>query len=757
MAMINLYSANVIGNKWNCLYPNPVEVDDEKSLMAAVVRDYVCAEYRDNYRSKKNFIVSNCLPVDCDNDHSEKPEDWITPKHVAEAFPNVTFFVHYSRHHNRVKDSKPARPRFHVMFVIEPVTDFETYRKLKEQVNALFPYFDSNAMDSARFFFGTTDPQVEFHKGFLTLTEFLQDLAPFDRDLGDGQYGDRVIPEGCRNGTMSLYAGKIIKKYGDTEKAYECFIEEAAKCSPPLPDEELQTIWNSAQRFYADVQKQEGYVTPEKYNTAVSYKPEDYSDVGQAEVMAKYFAGELRYSPATHYIRYVDNHWKETESGAQAVAHELTRRQLKEAGVEIMKALVRMDECGAQEILDSASSKKKAASQMNDEQTEAFDALNAAYTYRAFIMHCRESKNVTAVLKEARPMLEMSPNELDADPFLLCTPSATYDLRKGIKGARDHSPDDFITKMTAVSPGSKGEKLWNDALNLFFCRNRELIEYVQVNCGIAIIGMVLVEALYIALGIGRNGKSTFWNVIAMVLGSYSGNISADALTTGCRRNIKPELAEAKGKRLLIASEMQEGARLNDSVVKQLCSTDKIFAEKKYKDPFSFNPCHTLVLYTNHLPKVSASDDGIWRRLIVIPFNARIEGAGDRKNYAKYLFENAGEAILAWLIEGAKKAIELDFKVPVPLCVRQAIDEYREQNNWFGHFLEDKCEVGDSFTESSSELYQTYRGYCTEMGEYTRSTTDFYAALDRAGFERISIKRKRCYKGVKLRVGDDFLN
>lgn len=77
MAMINLYSANVIGNKWNCLYPNLVEVNDEKSLMAAVIRDYVCAEYKGNYRSKDNFISSDCLPVDCDNDHSENPAEWI--------------------------------------------------------------------------------------------------------------------------------------------------------------------------------------------------------------------------------------------------------------------------------------------------------------------------------------------------------------------------------------------------------------------------------------------------------------------------------------------------------------------------------------------------------------------------------------------------------------------------------------------------------------------------------------------------------
>ena len=123
----------------------------------------------------------------------------------------------------------------------------------------------------------------------------------------------------------------------------------------------------------------------------------------------------------------------------------------------------------------------------------------------------------------------------------------------------------------------------------------ELINYVQSIVGLAAIGKVYVEALIIAYGEGRNGKSTFWNVVSRVLGSYSGNISADMLTVGCRRNVKPELAEAKGKRLLIAAELEEGMRLNTSNVKQLCSTDEIYAEKKYKDPFSYIPTHTLVL------------------------------------------------------------------------------------------------------------------------------------------------------------------
>lgn len=112
---------------------------------------------------------------------------------------------------------------------------------------------------------------------------------------------------------------------------------------------------------------------------------------------------------------------------------------------------------------------------------------------------------------------------------------------------------------------------------------------MQRVCGLAAIGKVMLEALIIAYGDGRNGKSTFWNTIARVLGTYSGSISADTLTVGVRRNIKPELAEARGKRLLIAAETEEGVRLSTSNVKQLASTDKIAAEKKFKGPFSFTP------------------------------------------------------------------------------------------------------------------------------------------------------------------------
>lgn len=101
----------------------------------------------------------------------------------------------------------------------------------------------------------------------------------------------------------------------------------------------------------------------------------------------------------------------------------------------------------------------------------------------------------------------------------------------------------------------------------------------------------------------------------------------------------------KGKRLIVSSESELGARLNDGMVKQLCSTDRIKGEKKFKDEFDFVPSPTLILYTNHLPKTSAEDDSLWRRVVIIPFNNKFTGKNDTKNFSDVLFEQCMEYIL----------------------------------------------------------------------------------------------------------------
>ena len=748
--MINftVYSADCVGNSGNCLYPNKSIVMDKESFIAATKMDHVTAKYKGNYRSKDNFESSDCIPLDCDNDHSENPDDWLTPFDIALSIPGVVFAASYSRHHNLPKGDKSARPRFHVFFPIPKVTDGEEYAAMKRKIADAFPYYDTNALDSARFLYGNDSDEVEFYEGDKTILDYLEedDFADFDASL-------EQVPEGQRNSTMSHIAGKIIKRYGNTEDTYQIFLKKAELCNPPLPESELKMIWRSASKFGNKVSNQEGYIPPEQYNSDCRLKPEDFSDVGQARVLATEYKDILRYSPSTDYMVYNGSFWEESKPKSQGVSQDLTERQLAEAETEMKKAMDELVKNGGMEILVSVGP-KKAVQMFNKQQAHAYEMYEDASVYKKYAIKRRDTKNIAATLKEARPMLEVEQRNLDADEFMLNTPTFTYDLRQGIKFPMEHRPEHFITKQTTVDPSSDGADIWAAALDTFFLKDTDLIDYVQRMVGLSAIGKVYVEALIIAYGEGRNGKSTFWNVIARVLGTYSGNISADMLTVGCRRNVKPELAEAKGKRMLIAAELEEGMRLNTANVKQLCSTDEIYAEKKYKDPFSYTPTHTLVLYTNHLPKVGAIDKGTWRRLIVIPFDAKIEGSADIKNYADYLFEKAGGAILTWVIEGAKKVIADNYKIDPPKKVRDAIEHYKESNDWLSYFLSERCELDPAYVAKSSEVYNEYRIFCTQVGEFTRSTTDFYTALETVGFERYRDRKGRYIKGLSLKT--DFM-
>ena len=233
--MFLIYSSDVLGVESNCLYPHSHEIKDADSLKAAVTHDYVCAEYKNSYRLNENFIGSNCLPVDCDNDHSDNPNDWITKEKVEKAFPGVSFAVHYSRHNNLPKGDKSARPRAHYLFPIDRITDAEEYANLKKRLNDIFPYFDKRALDAARFFYGTQNSEVEIVNGTMTLTVYMDSLDDdFDSDMGSGSYGNYQIKQGGRNSEMSHIAGKLIKRYGNTEESRHAFLEMAAKCDPPV-------------------------------------------------------------------------------------------------------------------------------------------------------------------------------------------------------------------------------------------------------------------------------------------------------------------------------------------------------------------------------------------------------------------------------------------------------------------------------------------------------------------------------------------
>ena len=731
---MTLYTANCRGKEDNAIYPHKRIVKSADDFKAAIAYDHVCAAFADNHRGKDNFIEADCSVMDCDNDHSENPDDWITPESLAVILEGVCCAFAPSRHNMKSKGKYAPRPRFHVYFPHPKITDADQCRRLKENIHRQFPFFDDGALDAARFIYGNSADEVIWQEGDVTI-EFW--------------FKDRSIPEGSRNNTLSRFVGRVLKRYGISEKAHEIFLEEAAKCSPPLPDEELSKIWRSACTFAKKVQKQDGYVPPEEYGN--SLKPGDYSDIGQAKVLAQEYKNELRFTTATDYLRYNGQYCEESRELAVGAAEEFLDLQLADAKDAVERSFKTLCEVGVSEDTIYAGG-KTLEKQISVDQHDTYTAYISAMAYKAFVMKRRDMKYIVSALQAAKPLLLAKPTDLDRDEFLLNCHDGTYDLRTGTR--RDFAPDDLITKICSAAPGDEGRELWADFLNTIFLGDTELIAYVQKICGLGAIGKVYMEAIIISYGDGANGKSTFWNTIAWALGSYAGSISADALAAGCRRNVKPEIAEVKGKRLLIAAELEEGMRLSTATVKQLCSTDPIKGEKKYKEPFDFTPSHTLVLYTNHLPKVGAMDRGIWRRLIVIPFNAVISGAGDIKNYAGYLQKHAGQYVLRWIIEGAEKAIAENYHLQRPKCVEDAINRYRSDSDWLAHFLEECCEIGTDHHEKSGAFYSAYRAYCARTGDFIRSTTDFYNALEQRGFKREKRRDGRFVTGVRLAEEDD---
>lgn len=197
------------------------------------------------------------------------------------------------------------------------------------------------------------------------------------------------------------------------------------------------------------------------------------------------------------------------------------------------------------------------------------------------------------------------------------------------------------------------------------------------------------RALSWLTGPGGNGKSTCVNAIGNVFGEYAGSIAIKVLTTE-RQNSGPALATMRGKRLVVAGELEENQRLSVSTLKQLASTDKLVIEEKYHSPEVVKQTHTLVLFTNHLPRVGSTDGGTWRRLTVVPFLSKVSPDKSVLNYTETLTREAGEAIMSWVVHGAVKFCANHFKIPLPDVVAKATEEYQARENWLSNFISERC-------------------------------------------------------------------
>ena len=412
----------------------------------------------------------------------------------------------------------------------------------------------------------------------------------------------------------------------------------------------------------------------------LSYVPTDYTDVGQGTLLANTYRHCLCYCNGLGWFIYKDGIWESSNDAAQSFSQELTTLQLREAEA------------------------RRYEKYKQGESTSEVDK------YLEYARARRSSGRISAAITEAKPMLSIKASVLDADPLTLNTPAGEVDLRTG--EIMPHESEHYITHMTMASPSNEGADTWRNFIDQITCGDAAVAEFLQQFAGMAAIGKVYEERLVVAVGSGGNGKSTFFNALQGVLGDYAGTIRSELMVASNDSGKKFEYACLRGKRLVIAEELEVGKQLDTAALKQLCSTGDINAQFKCKDIFTFKPSHSTVLCTNHMPAVKATDHGTWDRLIVIPFKGRFRNqTSEIKNYGAYLVENCGGAILSWIIEGAKQYVRNDFKLIVPEVVQAATKSYQDENDWAADFFQECLVFREDLSATASELYDEYTTYC----------------------------------------------
>jgi putative DNA primase/helicase len=343
----------------------------------------------------------------------------------------------------------------------------------------------------------------------------------------------------------------------------------------------------------------------------------------------------------------------------------------------------------------------------------------------------------------------VTPDDLDADPFLLNTPSGVLDLRTG--QLAPHDAGLLLTKMTAAAyrPGAAGPEFTR-----FLARvqpDEAMRAFLARLLGHALEGRVPEHVLAILHGDGSNGKSTLVNAVVDALGDYAAPADPDLLTARTFDAHPTGVADLCGLRLAVLHEGDAGRRLAEGTVKRLTGGDRLKARRMREDFWTFTPSHTFVALTNHRPIVTGQDEGIWRRLRLVPWDVIIPSA-ERDEQLPDRLALEHDAILAWLVAGYR-AWRQD-GLAEPQRVLDATAAYRAESDTLARFLADRCIAGHG-TVGSTELYKAWQHWCEEQGADHGTQTAFTTALiDRHGYDtyKDSAGRKR-FRSLGLAAQD----
>lgn len=380
------------------------------------------------------------------------------------------------------------------------------------------------------------------------------------------------------------------------------------------------------------------------------------------------------------------------------------------------------------------------------EQTDADEGTDMAKAFEKHMKSSRSNKSKNAMLNEVMHHVPILPSQLDRYKAVLNTPGGVIDLKSG--ALAPHDPKNYFTKITAVEYSENADcPRWTAFLDDIFGGDKDLIRYVQKAVGYSLTGATSEQCAFFLYGTGRNGKSTFLDIIRDIFGDYAANIQPETIMVRNSQGsaINSDIARLKGARLVTSVEPNEGVRINEGLLKQLTGDDTVTARKLYGDEFEFKPEFKLWMATNHKPVIRGTDTGIWRRIHMIPFTCVIpEGKVDRRLKYKLAAEMTG--IFRWAVEGCLLWQKEGLKMP--RAVLEEVREYRREMDVISAFVEDKCTVGKGLSVQSSALYAAYLRWADSGNEYKMSNTKFGLEIAKR-FEKVKGRKYNYYSGLTL--------
>ena len=350
-----------------------------------------------------------------------------------------------------------------------------------------------------------------------------------------------------------------------------------------------------------------------------------------------------------------------------------------------------------------------------------------------YAISAQNAKNIEDIIKMASKEkgIRIAHNDFDRNEFLFNLQNGTYDLEQDM--FRGHLKSDNLTKIVDYEYNADAEcPFWEQALEMIFNDDTKKIRFLQRFIGHCLTGSVDEQCLLFFYGKGKNGKSTITSLLEMMFGDYFRKAPADMLMFHTGTRISNDIASIAGTRLVVCDEVQDGIRLDEARVKNLTGGDSITARFLYHESFTFQPTHKLIMFGNHRPNIHGTDDGIWRRMVVVPFNVEIpEEKRIPMGKIKEILKNELSGIFNWALKGYRKYKSIG-KLNPPKSIRDASFMYRIDSDTTRQFLSQCCIESKLLKVKCKELYEEYRDWCICNNEFAPSYRAFNERLKEKG-------------------------